>query len=116
MNKIYGLIVIFAFAGLLLPTTAIQTEAASDLDFMLKIGEKAQKYIKAKIDEMENKNSQDWENRKAVLDIYNKSSYELEQLSAALDKDDRKSAGKIFVSFMDKIKQISLMLNQIAEN
>ena len=51
MNKIYGLIVIFAFAGLLLPTTAIQTEAASDLDFMLKIGEKAQKYIKAKIDE-----------------------------------------------------------------
>ena len=32
MNKIYGIIAIFAFAGLLIPTYAIQVEAASGLD------------------------------------------------------------------------------------
>ena len=37
MNKIYGFIAIFAFAGLLLPTSAMQVEAASDLDYMLNI-------------------------------------------------------------------------------
>ena len=116
MNKIYGVFVIFAFAGLLLPTTAIQTEAASDLDYMLTIAEKAKKYIKLKIDEMETNNTQDWKNRQAVLDIYDKSSYEIEQLSNTIEKGDVKSARTFFVSSMDKIKQISLMLNKIAEN
>ena len=50
MNKFYLLLTVFALTGLMIPTTAIQTEAASDLDFMLKIAEKAQKYIKVKID------------------------------------------------------------------
>ena len=36
MNKIYGIIAIFAFSGLLLPTTAIQIDAASDLDSVTK--------------------------------------------------------------------------------
>ena len=49
MNKIYGIIAIFAFAGLLLPTSAIQIDAASDLDYMLTIAEKGKKYIKIKI-------------------------------------------------------------------
>ena len=40
MNKIYGIIVIFAFAGLMIPTSAMQVEAASDLDYMLIIAEK----------------------------------------------------------------------------
>ena len=80
MNKIYGLIAIFAFAGLLLPTSAMQVEAASDLDYMLNIAEKAKRYIKHNIDEMENSNTQDWKNRQAVLEIYNKSTYEMSNL------------------------------------
>ena len=114
MNKIYAIIAIFAFAGLLLPTSAIQVEAASDLDYMLTIAEKGKKYIKLKIDEMQNSNIQDWKNQQVVLDVYDKSAYEIDQLSEAIEKGDIKSARKLFVSSMDKIKQISLMLNQIA--
>ena len=116
MNKIYGIIAIFAFAGLLLPTSAISVEAASDLDYMLTIAEKGKKYIKLKIDEMQNSNIQDWKNQQAVLDIYDKSAYEIDQLSEAIEKGDVKSARKLFISSMHKIKQISLMLNQIAVN
>ena len=116
MNKIYGIIAIFAFAGLLIPTSAMQIVAASDLDYMLTIAEKGKKYIKIKINEMQNSNIQDWKNQKAVLEIYDKSSYEIEQLEEAIENGDVKSARKLFVSSMGKIKQISLMLNQIAVN
>ena len=116
MNKIYGVIAIFAFAGLLLPTSAMHVEAASDLDYMLNIAEKAKRYIKHNIDEMENSNTQDWKNRQAVLEIYNKSTYEIDQLSTAIENGDVKSARELFISSMGKIKQISQMLNQIAES
>ena len=116
MNKIYGIIAIFAFAGLMIPTSAIQVEAVSDLDYMLTIAEKGKKYIKLKINEMQNSNIQDWKNQQAVLEIYDKSVYEIEQLEEAIENGDVKSARKLFVSSMGKIKQISLMLNQIAEN
>ena len=108
MNKIYGIIAIFAFAGLLLPTSAMQVEAESDLDYMLNIAEKAKRYIKHNIDEMENSNTQDWKNRQAVLEI--------DQLSDAIKNGDVTSAREHFISSMNKIKQISQMLNQIAEN
>jgi len=116
MNKIYGILAIFAFAGLLLPTSAMQVDAESDLDYMLNIAEKAKRYIKHNIDEMENSNTQDWKNRQAVLEIYNKSTYEIDQLSTAIKDGDVKSAREHFISSMSKIKQISQMLNQIAEN
>ena len=116
MNKFYCIIAIFAFAGLLLPTSAMQVEASSDLDYMLTIAEKAKRYIKHNIDEMENSNTQDWKNRQAVLEIYNKSTYEIDQLSTAIKDGDVKSAREHFISSMSKIKQISQMLNQIAEN
>ena len=116
MNKIYGIIAVFAFAGLLIPTSVMQIEAASDLDYMLAIAEKAKKYIKTKIKEIQNTNIQDWKNQKAVLEIYDKSSYEIEQLEEAIENGDVKSARKLFVSSMGKIKQISLMLNQITVN
>ena len=116
MNKIYGILTIFAFAGLMIPTSAMQVEAASDLDYMLIIAEKGKKYIKLKINEMQNSNLQDWKNQQVVLDIYDKSGYEIEQLEKAIENGDVKSARKLFVSSMDKIKQISLMLNQIAVN
>ena len=80
MNKIYGILAIFAFAGLLLPTSAMQVDASSDLDYMLKIAEKAKRYIKHNIDEMENNNTQDWKNRQVILEIYDKSAYEIDQL------------------------------------
>ena len=116
MNKIYGILAIFAFAGLLLPTSAMQVDAESDLDYMLNIAEKAKRYIKHNIDEMENSNTQDWKNRQVVLEIYNKSTYEIDQLSTAIENGDVKSAREHFISSMSKIKQISQMLNQIAEN
>ncbi|GIT55744.1 MAG: hypothetical protein Ct9H300mP17_09030 [Candidatus Nitrosopelagicus sp.] len=115
MNKIYGILAIFAFAGLLLPTSAMQVDASSDLDYMLKIAEKAKRYIKHNIDEMENNNTQDWKNRQVVLEIYDKSAYEIDQLEAAIKDGDVKSAREHFISSMSKIKQISQMLNQIAE-
>ena len=65
---------------------------------------------------MQNSNIQDWKNQKAVLEIYDKSSNEIEQLEEAIENGDVKSARKLFVSSMSNIKQISLMLNQIAEN
>ena len=117
MNKIYGIIAIFAFAGLFIPTSVMQVEAsASDLDYMLTIAEKGKKYIKTKIDEMDNNNTQDWKNRQAVLEIYDKSVYEIDKLSNAIENGDVKSAREHFVSAMGKLKQISQMLNQIAEN
>jgi hypothetical protein len=84
MNKIYGIITIFAFAGLMIPTSAMQVEAASDLDYMLIIAEKGKKHIKLKINEMQNSNIQDWKNQQVVLDIYDKSGYEIEQLEKAM--------------------------------
>jgi len=116
MNKLYGIIAIFAFAGLLIPTSVIQVEAASGLDYMLTIAENAKRYIKSNIDQMDNNNTQDWKNRQAVLEIYDKSAYEIDQLSNAIENGDVKSAREHFVSAMGKLKQISQMLNQIAEN
>ena len=116
MNKIYGIIAIFAFAGLLIPTSVIQVEAASGLDYMLTIAENAKRYIKSNINEMENNNTQDWKNRQVVLEIYDKSAYEIDQLSSAIENGDVKSAREHFISAMSKLKQISQMLNQIAEN
>ena len=116
MNKLYGIIAIFAFAGLLIPTSVIQVEAASGLDYMLTIAENAKRYIKSNIDQMDNNNTQDWKNRQAVLEIYDKSAYEIDQLSNAIENRDVKSAREHFISAMGKLKQISQMLNQIAEN
>jgi len=109
MNKFYLLLTIFAFAGLMIPTTAIQTEAASDLDYMLTIAENAKSYIKSKIDKMENSDSR-------ILDLYGQSSSEIDKLSGAIKNGDVKSARDLFVSSMSKLKQVSLMLNQLEEN
>ena len=117
MNKIYGIITIFAFAGLLIPTSVIQVEASSsDLDYMLTIAQNAKSYIKIKIDEMDKSNIQDWKDRQMVLEIYEKSVYEIDQLENAIENGDVKSCRELFVKSMDKLKRISLVLNQIAVN
>ena len=109
MNKFYLLLTVFAFAGLMIPTTAIQTEAASDLDYMLTIAENAKSYIKSKIDKMDNSDSK-------ILDLYGQSSSEINKLSGAIKNGDVKSARDLFVSSMSKLKQVSMMLNQLEEN
>ena len=109
MNKIYGIIAIFAFTGLLIPTSAIQVDAASDLDYMLTIAENAKRYIKSKMDTMDNSNSQ-------ILNLYGQSSDDINKLSSAIKDGNVKSARELFISSMSKLKQISQMLNQIAEN
>ena len=67
MNKFYGILALFAIIGLLLPTTVMTTEAASDLDYMLTITENAKTYIKSKIDKMDNSDAR-------ILDLYGQSS------------------------------------------
>ena len=109
MNKFYLFLTVFAFTGLMIPTTTIQTEAASDLDYMLTIAENAKSYIKSKIDKMENSDSR-------ILDLYGQSSSEINKLSGAIKNGDVKSARDLFVSSMSKLKQISIMLNQLEEN
>ena len=106
MNKFYGMLALFAITGLMLPTTAMTTEAASDLDYMLTITENAKTYIKSKIDKMDNSDTR-------ILDLYGQSSSEINKLSVAIKDGDVKSARELFVSSMGKLKQISIILNQI---
>ena len=106
MNKFYGILALFAIIGLLLPTTVMTTEAASDLDYMLTITENAKTYIKSKIDKMDNSDAR-------ILDLYGQSSSEINKLSVAIKYGDVKSARELFVSSMSKLKQISIILNQI---
>ena len=106
MNKFYGVLALFAIIGLMLPTTVMTTEAASDLGYMLTISENAKTYIKSKIDKMDNSDSR-------ILDLYGQSSSEINKLSVAIKDGDVKSARELFISSMGKLKQISIILNQI---
>ena len=108
MNKFFGILALFAISGLLLPTTVMTTEAASNQDYMLTIAENAKSYIKSKIDKMENSDSR-------ILDLYGQSNAEINKLSVAIDNGDVKSARDLFVSSMSKLKQVSVMLNQLEE-
>jgi len=108
MNKFFGILALFAISGLLLPTTVMTTEAASNQDYMLTIAENAKSYIKSKINKMENSDSR-------ILDLYGQSNAEINKLSVAIDNGDVKSARDLFVSSMSKLKQVSVMLNQLEE-
>tara|TARA_Y100000590_G_scaffold335141_1_gene381438 strand:- start:1372 stop:2433 length:1062 start_codon:yes stop_codon:yes gene_type:complete len=106
MNKFYGILVLFAISGLILPSAMMTTEAASNLDYMLIIAENAKSYVKSKIDKMNNSNSR-------ILDLYGQSNAEIDKLSVAIKNGDVKSARDLFVSSMSKLKQVSVMLNQL---
>ena len=108
MNKFFGILALFAISGLLLPTTVMTTEAASNQDYMLTIAENAKSYIKSKIDKMENSDSR-------ILDLYGQSNAEINKLSVAINNGDVKSARDLFVSSMSKLKQVSVLLNQLEE-
>jgi len=108
MNKFFGILALFAISGLLLPTTVMTTEAASNQDYMLTIAENAKSYIKSKIDKMDNSDSR-------IIDLYGQSNAEINKLSVAINNGDVKSARDLFVSSMSKLKQVSVMLNQLEE-
>ena len=108
MNKFFAILALFAISGLLLPTTVMTTEAASNQDYMLTIAENAKSYIKSKIDKMSNSDSR-------ILDLYGQSNAEINKLSVAINNGDVKSARDLFVSSMSKLKQVSVMLNQLEE-
>ena len=108
MNKFFGILALFAISGLLLPTTVMTTDAASNQDYMLTIAENAKSYIKSKIDKMENSDSR-------ILDLYGQSNAEINKLSVAINTGDVKSARDLFVSSMSKLKQVSVLLNQLEE-
>ena len=108
MNKFFGILALFAISGLLLPTTVMTTEAASNQDYMLTIAENAKSYIKSKIDKMDNSDSR-------ILDLYGQSNAEINKLSVAINNGDVKSARDLFVSSMSKLKQVSVMLNQLEQ-
>ena len=108
MNKFFGILALFAISGLLLPTTVMTTEAASNQNYMLTIAENAKSYIKSKINKMENSDSR-------ILDLYGQSNAEINKLSVAINTGDVKSARDLFVSSMSKLKQVSVMLNQLEQ-
>ena len=106
MNKIYVIFVMFAISGLLFANVPIPSHAASNLDYMLTIAEKAKTWCKSEIEARESVDQK-------ILDLYLQSISEVDKLGLAIDRNDVKSARDHFVSSMQKMKEISLMFNQL---
>ena len=106
MNKIYSIFVIVAIGGLLFANVPVPTSAASNLEYMLSIAENGQKFCKSEIEARESVPPE-------ILELYRQSLLNIENLSSAIDANDVKSAREHFVSSMQKIKEISLMISQL---
>ena len=106
MNKIFAILAIFAVGGLLFANVPVPTNAASNLEYMLSIAENGQKFCKSEIEARDSVPPE-------ILDLYRQSMLDIEKLSSAIDANDVKSAREHFVSSMQKIKQISLMISQL---
>ena len=106
MNKIYSIFVIIAIGGLLFANVPVPTSAASNLEYMLSIAENGQKFCKSEIEARESVPPE-------ILELYRQSLLNIENLSSAIDANDVKSAREHFVSSMQKIKEISLMISQL---
>jgi len=106
MNKIYSIFVIVAIGGLLFANVPVPTSAASNLEYMLSISENGQKFCKSEIEARESVPPE-------ILELYRQSLLNIENLSSAIDANDVKSAREHFVSSMQKIKEISLMISQL---
>jgi len=106
MNKIYSIFVIIAIGGLLFANVPLPTSAASNLEYMLSIAENGQKFCKSEIEARESVPPE-------ILELYRQSLLNIENLSSAIDANDVKSAREHFVSSMQKIKEISLMISQL---
>ena len=106
MNKFYAILVMFAISGLLFANVPVETKAASNLDYMLTIAENAKKYCKSGIEARENVSQE-------ILDLYLKSLSDVDKLESAIDANDVKNAREYFISSMQKMRQISLALNEL---
>lgn len=105
MNKLYITIVMFAIGGLLFTNVPLSSNAASNLEYMLTITEKAEKWCKSEIEMRENVAPE-------ILELYRQSISDIDKLKAAIDVNDVKSAREYFVSSMQTMRQISLTLDQ----
>ena len=106
MNKFYIMLAMFAISGLLFANIPVESNAASNLGYMLTIAENAKKYCKSGIEARENVSQE-------ILDLYLKSISDVDKLESAIDANDIKSAREYFVSSMQKMRQISLALNEL---
>lgn len=106
MNKLYLILVVFAFSGLLFANIPAPSNAASDLNYMLTIAENANRYCKSQIEIKTNLDPK-------IITLYDQSISEIDKLTSAIEINDVKSAREYFVSSMQKMKQISIMLNKL---
>jgi len=106
MNKIYTAFMIFAVSGLLFASIPVPSNASANLDYMLTIAETAKKWCKSEIEARENIDPK-------ILDLYLQSISTVDKLAFAIDANDVKSAREHFISSMQKMREISLMINQL---
>ena len=106
MNRIYATAAIFAITCLLAASVPTPSNASSNLDYMLTIAENAQKYCKSEIEARDTVEPK-------MKELYLQSISEIAKLESAIDANDVKSARDHFVSAMQKMRQITLMVNQL---
>ena len=106
MNKFYIIFVILTITSLLFANIPAPSNAASNLDYMLTIAENAKKYCKSEIEARETVEPK-------MKELYLQSISEVDKLASAIDANDVKSAREHFVSAMQKMRQISLMINEL---
>tara|TARA_B100000029_G_scaffold453715_1_gene479739 strand:+ start:447 stop:1505 length:1059 start_codon:yes stop_codon:yes gene_type:complete len=106
MNRTYTIITLFVIASLLAGSVPVPSDAASNLGYMLTIAENAKKYCKSQIEARETVEPK-------MKELYLESISEIDKLESAIDASDTKSAREHFVSAMQKMRQISLMINQL---
>ena len=105
MNKLYLILVVFAFSGLLFANIPAPSNAASDLNYMLTIAENANRYCKSQIEIKTNLDPK-------IITPYDQSISEIDKLTSAIEINDVKSAREYFVSSMQKMGKLSIMLSQ----
>ena len=106
MNRIYATAAIFAITCLLAASVPTSSNASSNLDYMLTIAENAQKYCKSEIEARDTVEPK-------MKELYLQSISQIDKLESAIDANDVKSAREHFVSAMQKMRQITLMINQL---
>jgi len=106
MNRIYATAAIFAITCLLAASVPTPSNALSNLDYMLTIAENAQKYCKSEIEARDTVEPK-------MKELYLQSISQIDKLESAIEANDVKSAREHFVLAMQKMRQITLMINQL---
>jgi hypothetical protein len=106
MNRIYTISAILTISCLLVASVPTPSNAISNLDYMLTIAENAKKYCKSEIEARDTVEPK-------MKELYLQSISEVDKLESAINANDVKSARDHFVSAMQKMRQITLMINQL---